>query len=138
MASAQMEAWGSGHTLLGPARLDDYRLELRRRSVRWKAGAADVVEAPGEEVWGALYELPGLTLAGLDEKESAGVGYRRSVVRVHLNGDEAFEAYTYEVIEKAPEEIPCAEVYADLILTGARECGLPEHYVERLSTKLAR
>jgi len=136
MASAQMEAWGSGHRLLGPARLDGYRLEMRRRSIRWQAGAADVVVAEGEHVWGALYELPGETLAGLDEKESAGDAYRRSEVEVLLHGREPVVAFTYEVIDKADEELPCAAAYAELILTGARECALPAEYVELLRARL--
>ena len=104
------------------ARLDGYRLALTRRSIRWQAGVLDIVAAEGRHVWGALYEVP--DLARLDEREGAGFAYRR--VEVAL--DEGERAIAYEVIDKEPEPVPPAPEYAELVLTGARERGLPEEW----------
>jgi gamma-glutamylcyclotransferase (GGCT)/AIG2-like uncharacterized protein YtfP len=129
MAPSVVTAWSGAHALVGPARLEGFRLEFRRRSVRWSAGAADVVERPGETVWGALYEIPAAGMARLDEKESAGTGYRRRRVAVIGPGGRRCEAVVYEVIDKSPAELAPAPEYLALILEAAHELGLPERYV---------
>jgi hypothetical protein len=105
-----------------PARLDGYRLALTRRSIRWQAGVLDIVPAEGRRVWGALYEVADLTR--LDEREGAGFAYQR--VEMELDGGE--RAIAYEVIDKEPEPIPPAPEYVELVLTGARERGLPQEW----------
>ena len=44
--------------LITIARLPGFRLAFTRHSTRWGGGVADIVEAPGEEVWGALWRIP--------------------------------------------------------------------------------
>jgi gamma-glutamylcyclotransferase (GGCT)/AIG2-like uncharacterized protein YtfP len=124
LAEDQMGKWCPRYEFLGPARLDGFRLEFRRRSIRWKGGAADVVEAEGESVWGALYELADTELERLDAKEAAGDAYRRREVEVDLDG-EARSAVTYEVIDKEPAEPAPAPAYADALRRGMAERGLP-------------
>jgi gamma-glutamylcyclotransferase len=130
MSSAQLHAWDTPHRALGPAELPDHRLAFLRRSIRWRAGAADIVQAKGESVWGVLWELP-LGASELDVKESAGTGYRRRPVKVLLDGS-AVEAMAYEVIEKAPTELQPRREYVQLMVDGAREHGLPEAWLKRL------
>jgi gamma-glutamylcyclotransferase len=129
MASSEMEAWCPEHRFLGPARLDGFKVELRRRSIRWRGGAADIVAAPGESVWGALYELADGELDRLDRKEGEGFAYRQ--VEVELA--DGRRAVAYEVIDKEPREVPCTPEYAELVLAGARERGLPEEWVRELA-----
>jgi gamma-glutamylcyclotransferase (GGCT)/AIG2-like uncharacterized protein YtfP len=135
MAGAEIAAWCPEHRFLGAARLEGYRLELRRRSIRWGGGAADVVRAEGEAVWGALYELPGEALRSLDEKEGEGFAYRRRELDVVLAGVSR-RALAYEVIDKEPRELPCVSQYRELLLAGARERGLPSAYVADLASRL--
>src|SRR5512133_3057190 len=99
MAAEEMAAFAPEARLMAGARLPGFRLELRRRSVRWGGGAADVVESEGNEVWGVLYELPDDALGLVDQKEGAGHAYRRREVRVELDG-EPRAALVYEVIDK--------------------------------------
>ena len=108
-----------------------HRLELRRRSIRWGGGAADIVAAPGEEVWGALYEVEEADLDGLDAKEGVGMAYRRVDVDVVTDG-RPLEAVAYEVIDKEPAEVPCTEAYRELLVAGARERGLSAGWVAHL------
>ena len=136
MAAGEIGAWTDQHRFLGPARLDGYRLGLMRRSIRWGAGVLDLVAAPGAAVWGALYELPDESLARLDEKEGAGFAYRRIEVEPVIDGARR-AAVAYEVIDKEPEEVPCAPEYAAGVLAGARERGLPDAYVRELERGLA-
>jgi gamma-glutamylcyclotransferase len=119
--------------LVSPARLDGYRLALTRRSIRWQAGVLDVVAAPGESVWGALFELDDADLERLDAKEGAGFAYRR----IEVDLDDGRRAIAYEVIDKEPGEVPPAPEYSALVLAGARECGLPDDWVSELERWLA-
>jgi gamma-glutamylcyclotransferase len=137
MAGSEMERTEARHRFLGPARLEGFRLELRRRSIRWGGGAADIVPARGECVWGALYELADDALAGLDAKEGAGYAYRRVQVDVAL-GDEPRPAVAYEVARKEPAEVPPTPEYVRLLIAGARERGLPAAYIRWLEARLDR
>ena len=135
MAVEEMEAWCPHHRFVGPARLDGFRLELRRRSIRWQGGAADVVEAPGEAVWGALYELPEGELERLDAKEGAGRAYRRRAVEVEQDG-QLCAAVAYEVIDKQPQQPEPAPEYTAALLRGAEERGLPADWRRQLEHRI--
>jgi gamma-glutamylcyclotransferase (GGCT)/AIG2-like uncharacterized protein YtfP len=135
LAEDQMEAWCPHYEYLGPARLDGFRLEFRAGSGRWTGGAADVVEAEGEEVWGALYELPDGEVKRLDAKEFEGEAYRRREVEVEHDG-ELRRAQTYEVIDKTTAEIEPAPAYAAAILRGMAERGLPDGWQWRVEHRL--
>jgi gamma-glutamylcyclotransferase len=132
MAGSEMEAWCPEHRLLGPARLDGFRIELRRRSIRWQGGAADIVPAGGECVWGVLYEVADGELDRLDQKEGEGFAYRRRQVDVEHRGERR-AAVAYEVVDKEPSEVPCSREYAELVVAGASERGLPQEWVRELA-----
>jgi hypothetical protein len=132
MASSQLAVWGTKHRALGPAELPDHRVAFLRRSIRWQAGAADIVGAPGECVWGVLWELP-FGPGELDAKEAAGDAYRRRPVTVRLDGA-TVTAMAYEVIEKEAREVPPRREYLELMLAGAREHGLPETWLSRIES----
>jgi gamma-glutamylcyclotransferase (GGCT)/AIG2-like uncharacterized protein YtfP len=131
LAAAEIGAWCPEARFAGVARLPDHRLALNRRSIRWGGGAADIVRSRGEEVWGALYEIPDGALDALDAKEGQGWAYRRVEVDVERAG-RRIPATAYEVVEKEPEEVPATPEYAALLVRAARERGLPDHYVRRL------
>ena len=97
------------------------------------AGAADVVESEGDEVWGVAYELA--DLGKLDGKEGAGFAYCRREVEVELDG-EARPAVAYEVIDKEADAPHATPEYAALVLGGARERGLPEDWLAVLDSVL--
>ncbi len=120
---------------LGVAVLHDFELARTRRSIRWGGGVVDVVPAPGGRVWGAAYHAPDAVLEALDRKEGAGFAYQRRDVEVELAG-ELGPALTYEVIDKDPEVPPATPEYAALVLRGARERGLPEHWLATLEAVL--
>ncbi len=134
LASRIIEAWAPDAEFVGPARLDGFRLAFLRRSVRWKAGAADVVPAPGHAVWGALYLVSKEELDALDSKEYvARSGYRRCDVEVEWEG-KLVGAATYEVVDKADDELTPKLEYLTLMWEGARERGLPEEWLAELAS----
>lgn len=120
------------HQWVGPARLADYRLGFTLESEVRKGGVADVVEAPGSEVWGILYRVPRTHLDLLDAREGVHVGqYARHWISVEFCGVLFTPVLTYTVVNKASEDIAPSEEYAGLILDGA--CGLlPRNYVRKL------
>ena len=132
MGAQAMQRACPGHRFLGPAQLGDHRLAFTRRSLRTGTGVADVVAAPGQRVWGALYELLGdAELAALDQKEGNGWAYERREVRVLLAGEQ-HEAFLYAVIAPhAPHVAPSPE-YVGALLDGGRERGLPAAYLAAL------
>ena len=125
---------------VGPARLADFRLAFTRDSRTWKAGAADVVEAQGMCVWGALHELTHeFVETTLDPKEGAGVAYERTEVDVECEGD-TIRALTYVVVDKNLPELPPSADYVQKLIEGAAACGLPDNYqrfLESLRTESA-
>lgn len=123
---------------MGVARLDDHRLAFTRRSVRTGTGVADVIAAPGESVWGVLYELGPAHAAMLDRKEGAGWAYVRQPTQVRTLDGSAVDAFIYTVLHKEPREIPPSDTYLSRLVKGARKRGLPDAYIcklERLQAK---
>jgi hypothetical protein len=49
---------------------------------------------------------------------------------------ERVEAMAYEVIDKQPHELEPRPEYVDLMVSGAREHGLPDEWVERLEAQI--
>jgi gamma-glutamylcyclotransferase (GGCT)/AIG2-like uncharacterized protein YtfP len=123
------------HRYLGVARLADHRLAFTRRSVRTRTGVADIVQAPGETVWGVLYEIDDNGLAAIDRKEGHDWAYTRVTLPVRLEaGGPERTAVTYTVRFKEPAQVPPAREYLDLVIAAARERGLPGPYIERIGT----
>ena len=98
------------YKFIARACLIDHRLAFTRRSVRWEAGVADIVFAPGMTVWGILFEIDDADLASLDKKEAYGRAYDRITVQVdtkdHSESDRhKIDAITYQVISPEQFEI---------------------------------
>ena len=133
LSVAEMAEFAPEARFAGIARLPGFALELRRRSIRWGGGAADIVEREGEEVWGVLYEVHDLD--ALDAKEGTGFAYRRRELDVMTDQGER-QAVAYEVIDKEPKEVAPTREYSELLLSGARERGLPDAYIAVLERRL--
>ena len=128
-----MADWCASHRFVAPARLDGFRLLFLRRSVRWQAGAADVVEDDGAATWGALYEVSAADLDALDAKEYAAAGgYQRRTVEVETQDGQRRKAVTYEVVTKEPRELKPKPEYVELLIRGAQERGLPAEWQQVL------
>jgi gamma-glutamylcyclotransferase len=136
MASDVMARLCPRHRYLGSARLDDHRLAFTRRSVRTGTGVADVVPAPGQAVWGALYEIGDDELAALDRKEGYDWAYTRVTLPVRPAGGPGRPALVYTVAAKQTPEILPSREYVDRIIAAARERGLPGEYITQLSATI--
>ncbi len=128
----QMRRRCPGSEVVGRARLLDYRLGFTRYSTKRKGGVADIVPEPGAEVWGALYNVDAAGMASLDEFEGVPRAYRRIDVRVFDDAEAELEAVAY-FANKTGEFAP-GRHYLGLIITGSRDHGLPDDYIQVLES----
>jgi gamma-glutamylcyclotransferase (GGCT)/AIG2-like uncharacterized protein YtfP len=136
MDAALMARVAPGHRVLGVAELRERRLAFTRRSLRTGSGVADILAAPGESVWGVLYEIDDEQLAAIDQKEGNGWAYQRRVLDVQLREDGSqHAAHVYAVITPDAEHVDPSQEYFELILAAAGARGLPEQYVAALSAR---
>ena len=112
-------------------RLDGYRIAFTVAGGR-RPGAsapANILEAPGESVYGVLYLLPLRKFARLDNSE--GEQYRYLWAQVEDSQGHRVAAVTYQVAHEAAQGRP-SRSYLNLISEAARQRGLPEDYIARL------
>jgi hypothetical protein len=117
------------------AKLPDHQLAFFGYSAIWDGAEESIVPAPGQDVWGVIYELTPSDKDKLDDWQDAlfdGSGaYFHSPAKVT---DQEGKVYTVLLFKKAklgnPEK-PSQE-YLDFIVQGAVEHGLPSAYVDQL------
>lgn len=135
MSHDQIRARCPSHKFICAAELPGYKLAFTRYSRKRECGVADIVPAPGQSVWGAVFEVSGEDLAALDRHEGTHLSppaYVRVQVRVAAADGCSLDAITYEVLDKAAAEHAPSAAYLDLILDGARRWDLPLAYREAL------
>ena len=132
MASSQMADRCPGALCLGVARLPDYRLAFDAWSNRRGGLVADVLPAPGSEVWGVLWEVTDEHTEALDRYEGVARGqYRRATVRAEPTDGGEVEVFAYVICDPG-EDGPTTDAYRDILLEGAREHGLPPEWVKAI------
>ena len=117
----------------GTGWLEGWRLTFGGEDLGWEGALATVVQAPGERVFVALYDLTTADAAALDRWEAADTGvYRKLKVRVHtLDRDEL--AWTY-VIDGYEGGLPSAR-YLGVLAAAAELAGAPDDYVAELRSR---
>jgi hypothetical protein len=135
---AQMKERCPSARFVAKAVFPDHKLAFTRRSVRRACGVADAKGAPGEDLWGVLYEIADHDIPKLDKCE----GYRPhgrdssyypaqievfiDDVRAKSLPAKAYFAYS----EPAPP--PPSTAYLKQIIGGACYWGLPPDYLAKL------
>ena len=118
-------------------RVDGYRLVFSVAG-GMKPGVsapANIVEAPGESVWGVLYLVPLRKFARLDNSE--GKQYAYVWTDVQDTAGQRVPAVTYKVPHAVSAGRP-GRRYLDLVREAARQRGLPADYVAMLDRVEAR
>lgn len=127
----------------GIGELKDYRLDFSTpSSKRWGGAPATVVPEPGDSVWGAIWSLDIEDRDHLDEQESVHSGlYDVFNATVRTPDGEVLHCRSYLMRlvptklspgeSRSPERQPSL-VYKKVIVTGARESGLPAEYIARI------
>ncbi len=141
LRSVQMNRLCPGCRFLRPARLAGHRLAFTLPDEEWQGGVADVIPAPGHDVWGALYEINAPHLASLDDYEvcypdadpELSAYVRRTVDVIDADGRLVPEVWGYFVRQPCGH-VPPSDLYRNALIEGARERGLPTNYVEIMRT----
>ncbi|WP_432489523.1 gamma-glutamylcyclotransferase [Kineococcus sp. SYSU DK018] len=113
-----------------------WRLTFGGEERSWQGPVATVVEAPGEQVYVALYDIAEADAERLDEVEGAALGvFRKVKVRVEtLDGDVV--AWTY-VLDDYEGGLPTAR-YLGGLADAAEAGGAPHDYVLALRARPCR
>jgi hypothetical protein len=121
---------------LAPARLDDHRLAFTIESRNtWHGGVADVLPSEGDAVWGALWLINGDDSQALDEYEGVlrdPSAYERYVVTVETEQGDRITCRSYRVVSPNLHGFAPSPAFKATLLTGARECALPDAYIAML------
>ncbi|MFT4978288.1 MAG: gamma-glutamylcyclotransferase (GGCT)/AIG2-like uncharacterized protein YtfP [Myxococcota bacterium] len=112
-------------TPLCRAWLPDHRLALNYYSHTHRAGAANIMAAPGQRVPGHLFSISPAQLAALDAKESHPSTYTRTECLVLADTGEEVLALTYAVAPAMRRPFtPPTQTYRSRIEDGYRDRGL--------------
>ena len=120
------------------ARLPGYRFAFNIADTGANEVYGNLMPQDGSEVWGVVYECERADIEKLDQFEDLASNlYRRHRIVVLMSDQKRVEAEAYFTGEAAAgsEQKPSAQ-YARKIISGAREHGLPPHYVSQIE-KLA-
>lgn len=130
MDPIEMAGRAPGARPLGAARLGDHRLTFTRDSPGWGGGVGHAEPAPGEEIWGVLWEITPADERALDDYEGVGAGAYRKVTAPVEHAGERVEALVYLANPRGSK--PPSRRYVGALVRGAEAHGLPAAYVQRL------
>ncbi|MGD9362615.1 MAG: gamma-glutamylcyclotransferase, partial [Desulfobacterales bacterium] len=101
-------------------------------SEKSQAGYSGIMEAPGELVHGALYEVTEQELIALDDLEGVYKDLYKRWTFLILGEDGKFHhADLYRVIDPKGPFPPCRS-YVEIMLSGARDLGLDSAYIRKI------
>jgi hypothetical protein len=117
----------------GTGWVDGWRLTFGGEDLGWDGALATIVEAPGEHVFVALYDLTDNDATALDAWEGADNGlYRKLKLRVHtLEGNHLAWVYALDSYEGG---LPSAR-YLGVLADAAEAAGAPDDYVAALRSR---
>jgi gamma-glutamylcyclotransferase len=120
-----------GARLVGPGRLDGYRLAFNVNSRAWGGGAANAVPDSRSSVWGVLWEL------GDDEMEhlepiNRGTPEQDRVLEIDITGPEGVVRARTFAVESQETFVRPTERYFDRLRATAAAQGLPDEAIRAL------
>jgi hypothetical protein len=116
--------------------LTGWRLTFGGEDIGWDGALATIVPDPLDQVFVAIYDVPGADVRGLDHWEAADQGlYRKTKVRVSTMTGEVL-AWTY-VLDAYEGGLPSAS-YLGVIADAADAADAPADYVAALRRRPCR
>ena len=117
--------------VVGPGRLDGFRMAFDVYSTEWEGGAANLQTDQERHVWGVLWEVPESEAGGLDAFQGHPTFYRREDVIV--DGPEGpTMAWTYRVAHQEGSYVRPSDDYLQLMYAAIRVHGLPPEALDEV------
>lgn len=118
-----------------PAKLSGYRLVFDVPSRFWQGLVADIVEAPGSIVEGAVFTIDDAARIAVMRKEGVATGLYREIEKdVVLADGRTIRASAFEAVpERRAAEGPASSRYLDSLIEGAAARGLSESWKAALA-----
>lgn len=129
MHQGQMKRWCPASRYLKAAVLDGYRFVYDGFSVTWDGAVGNIVKADNERVWGALYEITERDRLTMDAFEGYPRNYEHRDVDVKDREGTVYRAMAYYRTGR-PLGKPHPD-YERIVIDGAKECGLPDEYIDK-------
>ncbi|KAK2723744.1 gamma-glutamylcyclotransferase-like [Artemia franciscana] len=115
------------------ARLSGYQLDFNYFSSRWNGAVTTITKTPTDEVWGIVWEMDMEHRQTLNRQEGVHTSiYRPITVKVETREGETYVCRCYELIRPLEEDRRPSRVYKEVIIKGAIQNSLPDHYIHRL------
>jgi hypothetical protein len=134
MNSEKMTSSVPGAKMIGPARLDGYRLAFNVISRAWGGGAANAVPDPRSSLWGVLWEMTDDELDHLEPINRAGdLGDASDrVIDVEVVGPHGPVTARSFAVESHESFVRPNERYFGMLRATAAAQGLPQEALEEL------
>ncbi|HEX5950726.1 MAG TPA: gamma-glutamylcyclotransferase family protein [Actinomycetota bacterium] len=119
-----------GAVMVGPGRLDGYRLVFNVPSRSWGGGAANAVPAPAAHLWGILWEIDESDLTALNSFR--GDERMQQVVEVEVQGPEGPVQATTFAVDSPERFVAPSDRYLAMLRAVAQAQGLPEEALSEI------
>ena len=129
MHQDQMKRWCPASRFLRAAVLDGFRFVYDGFSVTWDGAVGNIVKSDNERVWGALYEITERDRLTMDAFEGYPRNYDHRDVDVKDREGAVYRAMTYFRTGR-PLGKPHPD-YERIVIDGAKQCGLPDEYIDK-------
>jgi hypothetical protein len=113
--------------LIGPGRLDGYRLAFNVQSRSWGGGAANAVPALGGHLWGILWEIGEADLRAFNSFR--GDERMQHVLEVEVRGTDGPVTATTYAVDSPEQFVAPSDRYLAMLRAVARDQGLPAEAV---------
>ena len=126
----QLKRRAPEHRFLILAALPEHTIKFCRWSSQWRCGLASVIPSPGEQVWGAVFEVTDEDLKLMDhfEEDVPPSAFRQVQVTVLTEAGEKIPVTTYAATPIGKFK-PKAH-YLDWVMKGLKHWKLPEEAIE--------
>jgi gamma-glutamylcyclotransferase len=98
--------------------------------------AANIVPQPDAQVWGCLYRMDEKALAALKRRERGYVVAALTAHRItgHNDASQPTDVFTFLAERTCEKRCGPSRYYLNLIIGGAKQRGLPNHYIRWLQS----
>lgn len=111
------------------AKLNGYKFVYDGYTSSRNGAVANIIKSDNNIVEGGLFEIDNDCLHALDKYEGYPSYYERQIVEVEDDNDNSYQAIVY--LRKPQKLGKPSDEYRDIVLKGARDCGLTEEYIRR-------